>query len=116
LQQDDSDDLDEELVESDSDEEYEVEHIPTISTNTTNTRTNNTPTIAKSSNSHFAQKKCCCGIPHPEFNAESTKHKCTVSGLKVMAVFCLNLDEYDGEETTSTSAPCKKCLPPKEKE
>jgi hypothetical protein len=33
-----------------------------------------------------------------------------------MAVFCLNLDEYDGEETTSTSALCKKCLPPKEKE
>jgi hypothetical protein len=40
--------------ESDSDEEYEVEHIPrNISTNT---RTNNTPTIVKSSSSHFAQK------------------------------------------------------------
>jgi hypothetical protein len=59
--------------------------------------------------SSVIQTQCCCGKMHPNICPESTKHKCTMTGLKVFAVFCLNLEDYEGHETSSTSAPCKKC-------
>ena len=97
---------------NDSDEKYQIsdDYIPTIPRNI---RTNNTPIIVISSSSHVAQTKCLCGGIHPDFNSESTKHKCTVSGLKGLKLwlfFCLNLDEYDDDEASSISALCVKCL------
>ena len=37
---------------------------------------------------------------------------CTVTHRKVFAIF--SLTSYEGDETTSTSGPCIKCLPPRD--
>ena len=91
-------------------------------TKTTNTssslskkRSSVSNTIMSSFCKSMSQEKeeCCCGNDHyGKFDPNLTQHKCTVSHRKVFAIFCLT--SYEGDETTSTSGPCIKCLPPRD--
>ncbi len=58
------------------------------------------------------KEECCCGNDHDgAFDPNRIQHRCTVTHRKVFAIFCLT--SYEGAENTTTSGPCKKCLPPR---
>ena len=103
--EDEQSDDEEEEEDQDSVEEIlqnEVEYIYTTVSNELIS-----PITYDSGSGANIQKTCCCGIMHVGFNPEVTKHKCTNSGLKVFATFCLK--NYN-DETSSSSGPCINCF------